>query len=162
MASSEPLAASGRLMTSSTGLCIHASRERVPNVLRASVLIVPSLVPRRIERLHLDVPSPLAGAFATSAEARHPHGRAFRFQRGSFHEATFQVRVVLRPDGLLAPHRPGRVRSSFHPPSHLDEASNITTRVDSQFPRPDLHRQDAQHYGLQTEERSERRTHGED
>jgi hypothetical protein len=97
MASSEPLAASCRLMVSSAGLCTKAGRERVPNLLCASVLIVPSLVPRRTERLHLDVSSPLAWAFAISAEARHPHVRAFRFQRGSCNGATFQVRFRYGP-----------------------------------------------------------------
>src|SRR5438128_264805 len=33
--------------------------------------------------------------------------------------------------------------------------SNITTRANSQFPRPDFHRQDKQHYGLQAEARGD-------
>jgi len=36
----------------------------------------------------------------------------------------------------------------FTLPSHLQEVSNMTTRANSQFPRPDFHRQDKQPYGL--------------
>src|SRR5947199_4752462 len=57
---------------------------------------------------------------------------------------------MVRPERLLALHRQGRLLSSFHLLSHLWEASNITTRAISQFPRPVFHRQDTQHYGLQT------------
>jgi hypothetical protein len=56
----------------------------------------------------------------------------------------------LRPDGLLALHRPGRLHSSFHLLSRLSKTSNMTTRVDSQFPRPVFHRRDTQPYGLRT------------
>jgi hypothetical protein len=142
MASSEPLAASCRLMSSTTGLCHTASRERFPNLLRSSLPFVPSLVPRRTKRLRLAVASPLAWTFAVLAWARHPQFCALRFQRGCVTRLN-RVRCCYGPMGLLALHRPGRLRSSFHLPSHLDEASNIATRVDSQFPRPDLHRQDA-------------------
>jgi len=57
---------------------------------------------------------------------------------------------MVRPERLLALHRQGRLLSSFHLLSRLGEASNITTRAISQFPRPVFHRQDTQHYGLQT------------
>src|SRR6266705_2458149 len=57
---------------------------------------------------------------------------------------------MVRPERLLALHRQGRLLSSFHLLSHLWEASNITTRAISQFSRPVFHRQDTQHYGLQT------------
>src|SRR6266568_271904 len=57
---------------------------------------------------------------------------------------------MVRPERLLALHRQGRLLSSFHLLSHLWEASNITTRAISQFPQPVFHRQDTQHYGLQT------------
>ena len=56
----------------------------------------------------------------------------------------------LRPDGLLALHRPRRLHSSFHLLSCLSKTSNMTTRVDSQFPRPVFHRRDTQPYGLRT------------
>src|SRR5271166_7066627 len=34
-------------------------------------------------------------------------------------------------------------------PGHPESASNMTTWVNSQFPRPDFHRQVHRHYGLQ-------------
>jgi len=42
----------------------------------------------------------------------------------------------------------GLLHSSFRPRSHLQETSSITTRANSQLPRPDLHRLDTQPYGL--------------
>ena len=36
-------------------------------------------------------------------------------------------------------------------PGHPESASNMTTWVNSQFPRPDFHRQVQRHYGLQAE-----------
>jgi len=59
-----------------------------------------------------------------------------------------KVRLMLRPIDLLALHRQGLLHSSFHLQSRLFEMSNMTTRVHSQFPRPDLHRQHTQHCGL--------------
>ena len=58
---------------------------------------------------------------------------------------------MLRPEELLALHHPGRLHPSFYLPSHLQEASNMTTRANSQFPRPDFHRQDKQPYGPATD-----------
>ena len=42
------------------------------------------------------------------------------------------------PEELLAPHRPGRLRSSFHLLSRLTKASNITTRVNQPIPTAGL------------------------
>src|SRR6266700_4037432 len=42
------------------------------------------------------------------------------------------------PMSLLALHRQGRLRSSFHLLSRLIETSNITTRANSQFPAAGL------------------------
>ena len=42
------------------------------------------------------------------------------------------------PVGLLAPHRPGRLRSSFHLLSRLTKASDITTRVNQPIPAAGL------------------------
>src|SRR6267378_1283769 len=57
---------------------------------------------------------------------------------------------MLRPEEIARPSPTGLLRSSFHLPSHLQEVSNMTTRANSQFPRPDFHRQDKQPYGLRT------------
>src|ERR1017187_1368956 len=56
---------------------------------------------------------------------------------------------MLRPEALLAPHRQGLLLSSFRRLDRSKPASRITTRANSQFPRPDLHRQETRHYGLQ-------------
>jgi hypothetical protein len=58
------------------------------------------------------------------------------------------VRSSLRPGSLLALHRQGRLRSSFRAASRLAGTSNMTTRPDSQLPRPDFHRRDTQPCGL--------------
>jgi hypothetical protein len=42
------------------------------------------------------------------------------------------------PKELLAPHRPGRLRSSLHLLSRLKQASNITTRVNQPIPAAGL------------------------
>ena len=42
------------------------------------------------------------------------------------------------PEELLAPHRPGLLRSSLHLLSHLKETSNITTRVNQPIPATGL------------------------
>ncbi len=49
-----------------------------------------------------------------------------------------EVRLMLRPGRLLALHRQGRLRSSFHPMSHLIRTSNMTTRANRQFPAAGL------------------------
>ena len=62
-----------------------------------------------------------------------------------------KVRLMLRPDNLFTLHRQGFLRSSFHLRSRLQKMSNMTTWADSQFPRPDSHRQHTQRCGLRTE-----------
>lgn len=59
---------------------------------------------------------------------------------------------MLRPGVLLALHRQGLLLSSFHPMNHLTGTSNITTRANNQFPRPDSHRLDTQPCGLRQKE----------
>ena len=49
-----------------------------------------------------------------------------------------RIRLMLRPDELLALHRQGRLHPSFHPMSHLIRTSNITTRANRQFPAAGL------------------------
>jgi len=145
MASSEPLAASCWLMASSTGLCVLLVARGSP-IYSACLSHRAISGPRRTERLHETVASPFTVAFAVFAAARHPQSRAFRSQRGVSRGGWSSH--PLRPDGLLALHRPGRLRSSFHLLSRLRTMSSMTTRVDSQFPRPVFHRRDTQPYGL--------------
>ena len=81
----------------------------------------------------------------TRSASTFPRAPALAWKR---HEAA-KFTLGYGPEELLALHRPGRLRSSFHLLSRLKKASNITTRVNSQFPRLDLHQQDKQPYGLQ-------------
>ena len=92
---------------------------------------------------------PSVVTFAYFREARHPHSSVQKsvHARGCFRGC--KVRFMLRPGRLLALHRQGRLRSSFHPMSHLTGTSNITTRVNSQFPRPVFRRLDTQPCRLQ-------------
>jgi len=58
---------------------------------------------------------------------------------------------MLRPGRLACPTPTGTFTSELPPPLSPSESSNITTRVNSQIPRLDLHQQDRQPYGLRTE-----------
>jgi len=131
------------------GLCPSGRvNERVPTLLCVSVPSCRLPYPGRPQRPLVTVPWPPALAFANPVEARRLLHRAHRFTRVRFRGC--KVRLMLRPEELFALHRKGLLRSSFHLPSHLVEASSIATRANSQFPRPVFHRQDTQPYGLQT------------
>jgi hypothetical protein len=132
------------------GTLAQARAERFPNLLCLSLSSVPPSLPRQTERLLLAIPSSPTLAFPWFAKGRHLHCHAIRSRHG-LRSRGCKVRLMLRPGRLLALHRSGRLRSSFHLRSRLPEASNITTRVNSQFPRPDFHRLDRQPYGLRAE-----------
>ena len=117
MASSETLALPYRFMdyydrSLPYGL-VWAEDERLPNLLRMSVSTVPPSVPRWTGGVSSAVSSSPVIAFAISAQARHPHAHARRFPRGQCNEA---AKFTLRygPVELIALHRQGRLRSSFH------------------------------------------------
>ena len=55
---------------------------------------------------------------------------------------------LLRPASWLASFR-GRLHSSLCRRGRPQSASNMTTWINSQFPRPDFHRRVQRHYGLQ-------------
>ena len=59
--------------------------------------------------------------------------------------------LMLRPASLLALLIEDVYLRACTNPGHPRSASNITTWVHSQFPRPDFHRQVQRHYGLQAE-----------
>ena len=134
MTSSETLGPSRQLMSSSTS---RTWAERFPNLLCLSLSSVPPSVPRQTGRLHSAVPSSSALAFPASVEGRHLQLHALRFQRGPCNEAA-KFTSCYGPVESLAPHRPGRLRSSFHLRSRLREASNITTRVNQPIPAAGL------------------------
>ncbi len=112
---------------------------------------VPSAVPRRFERLHRTVPSPLALAFDSSAQARLTHLTHSGSNVSSVTRLYHDSSLSLRPGRLLALHRQGLLLSSFHLMSHLNNVSNITTRANSQFPWLDFHQQGMRPYGLRTD-----------
>jgi len=129
------------------GLCFPAKAQSFPILLCVSFL--PCRLPYPGGRAAFDCSSPPALAFTTFALARHPQ---YSTQKSVHAWGAFRgskVRFMLRPGRLLALHRQGRLRPSFHPMSHLRGTSDITTRANSQFPRPIFHRLDTQPYGLQ-------------
>lgn len=130
------------------GLCPWAETERFPNLLCVSVLPVPPSVPRWTGR-GMTVP-----VSVRTGLRRRVEGLGFQqYPRKSVHAwegfRGCKVRFMLRPGQLQALHRQGLLHSSFRLRSHLRETSNMTTRANSQFPRPDFHRLDTQPYGLQ-------------
>ena len=109
--------------------------ERLPNLLRESFPSVPPNVPRRTERLHLTVTSSLVLAFALFAQARHPQ----------FHHVGSKVdRVTRLQSSLNATARADRLPytdkgfyfRAFALMGHPRGASDITMRVNRQFPQP--------------------------
>jgi len=110
---------------------------------------VPPLQPRRSERLLATVPSPFASAFAIPAQARQTQRHHRRFPGGQFNEAT-KFTSCYGPMSCSPDSGTDFYFRAFPSISHLIEESNITTWVNSQFPRPDFHRLDTQPYGLHT------------
>jgi len=130
---------------------LRAGEEKVPNLSCLSFPIVPSSVPRRLSDcirllLHRSLwPSP--SLQEVGARVPTPAGP----MRGWRNEAA-KFALCYGPMELLALHRQGRLRSSFHLLGHPSGVSNITTRANNQFPRPDLHRLDKQPYRLHTKD----------
>ena len=112
-------------------------------------LNVPPLRPRRSKRLHMAVPSPFAPAFAIPAQARRTQRHPRRFSGGQFNEAA-EFTSCYGPKRCLPDSGTDYYFRAFPSISHLLEKSNITTWVNSQFPRPDFHRLDTRPYGLHT------------
>jgi hypothetical protein len=122
MTSSEPLGPSRELICFvSRGFarqrCLDWDREG-PQFTLCVCPSVPSSVPRWTVRVRLTVPSPLVLAFVISVETRHPQRHGNRFTRGQRIEAA-KFALCYGPARLLALHRQGRLRPSFHLMSHL-------------------------------------------
>jgi len=141
MASSAPLDPSRRFMDYAAGLrptvCFGLGSRGSPIY---SACLFPSC--------HLPYPGGLSGCSwlllhrphwpsPFLAQARHPHRHHRRFSGGQRHEAA-KFTLWYGPKRLLALHRRGRLRSSFHLPSHLQEMSNITTRATQPIPATGL------------------------
>ena len=135
---------------------VWAGNEKVPNLSRSSVPIVPSSVPRRLDDcswllLHRPLwPPPPSQKIGV----RTPTLAGITARGSCYHEAA-KFTLFYGPMGLLAPLRPGRLLSSFHLPGHPLGVSNIATRANNQFPWPDLYRLDKQPYRLQTKDTKE-------
>jgi hypothetical protein len=130
---------------------IRAGDKKVPNLSCPSLPIVPPSVPRRpgdFSRLllcHLLWPSPSSHRVGARLSTLG------RFLRGPCNEAA-KFAPCYGPMRLLALHRQVRLHSSFHLLGHPSGVSNMTTRVNNQFPRPDFHRLDKQPYRLHTKD----------
>jgi hypothetical protein len=138
MASSAPLVLSRRLIrsVSTAGLCTKGQGQRVPNLSCLSVDPCRCLYPggRVAQDCWISTRVGLRPMLKGSASANIPPEVGSR--RGYLSGLT-AIRLTLRPGSLLALHRQGRLRSSFPPMSHLTGTSNMTTRPNSQLPRPD-------------------------
>jgi len=133
---------------------LRAGDKKVPNLSCLSFPIVPSSVPRRLgDCIQLLLHRPL-----WPSPSSHKVGARIstlgRFLRGSCNEAA-KFALCYGPMELLALLRQGRLHPSFHLRGHPSGVSNITTRANNQFPRPDLHRLDKQPYRLQTKDTKE-------
>jgi hypothetical protein len=128
---------------------VWAGNEKVPNLICLSFPLVPSSVPRRLDdclRLLLDRPRwPSPSSQKVGVRLITLSGIA----RESCNEAA-KFAPCYGPMELLALLRQGRLLSSFHLLGLPIGASNITTRANNQFPRPDFHRLDKQPYRLHT------------
>jgi len=131
---------------------VWAGNEKVPNLSCLSFPIVPSSVPRRLDDcswllLHrLLWPSPPSQKVGVRTLTLAGSSR-----ESCYHEAA-KFTLCYGPMRLLAPLRLGRLLSSFHLLGHPLGVSNITTRANNQFPRPDFHRLDKQPYRLRTKD----------
>ena len=81
--------------------------------------------------------------------ARHPHAHTRRFWRGSCNEAA-KFALCYGPKACSPFTDKDFYAQAFTGVDRSTPMSSITTRANSQFPRPDLHRQETRHYGLQT------------
>ena len=153
-ASSAPLAASVRLIffvLPVFALRPHLDWQRgVPQFNLRISLNVPPPQPRRFERLLAAAPSPFASAFAIPAQARLTQRHHRRFSGGQFNEAS-KFTSCYGPKSCSPDSGTDFYFRAFPSIGHPIEESNITTWVNSQFPRPDFHRLDTQPYGLHAE-----------
>jgi hypothetical protein len=60
---------------------------------------------------------------------------------------------------IASPPKRRRLHPSFRPSGRPERTSSMTTWVDNQFPRPDLHRLVLRHYGLHTPHAYDNLTH---
>src|SRR5271165_2254684 len=95
-------------------------------------------------RVRLTVSSSSVLAFTPVSRVRRHIGsfEAAEFTHSQVHRNCYGPRAGL-------PSFRGRLHSSLRRRGRPQSASNMTTWINSQFPRPDFHRQVQRHYGLQ-------------
>src|SRR5271165_4450601 len=98
-------------------------------------------------RVRLTVSSSSVLAFTPVSRVRRHIGsfEAAEFTHSQVHRNCYGPRAGL-------PSFRGRLHSSLRRRGRPQSASNMTTWINSQFPRPDFHRQVQRHYGLQDTE----------
>jgi hypothetical protein len=134
---------------------VWAGSERFPNLLRLSLPAVPPSVPRWTDRVPVAVPSSVALAFTFFAEARHPHvSPAVGSRGGCVTRLQSSLHATARQDCWPFTDKDGYTRA-FARRVAPKRASGITMRANSQFPQPDLHRQDMRPYGLHAKDAKE-------
>jgi len=125
---------SSGLSSSSAG---HHGGEWVPNLSCVSVRACHPLDPGGPDGCRLLLPRPhWSSPSFQRLDIHSSHARWF--PRGSFHEAGTGS-LALRPARWLALHQQGLLQSSFRRLGHPRPATIMTTRANSQLPRPDLH-----------------------
>lgn len=147
MASSAPLGLSRPFRVYRPGLRLAAKAHRVPNLNCLSFF--PCRLPcpsgPTVGDCSISVGSSLR---LVSNMARHT---AWPTQKSVHAWSIFRAAkfaLCYGPESCLPGTDTGFYVRAFIPSSHLVGTSNITTRVSSQFPRPDSHRLDKQPYGL--------------
>jgi hypothetical protein len=128
---------------------VGAGHEKVPNLSCLSFPIVPSSVPRRPN----DCPRLLLRRWLWPSLSLQKVGACFSTPSGPawLRNEAAKFTSCYGPMRLLAPLRRGRLLSSLHHRGRPSMMSNITTRVNNQFPWPDFRRLDKQPYRLHAE-----------
>ena len=122
---------------------LRAAIQRFPNLLRGLYSVPPPL-PRWPRRVQMTVASSSVSAFTSELRVRRPH---WSF-RGCRVHSELNSALILRPASWLALLSKDVYIRAFAGRVTPSQTSNMTTWVNSQFPRPDFHRQVQRHYGL--------------
>ena len=98
------------------------------------------------QRVQVTVASSSVLAFTPLLQVRRPH---WSFRGCRVHSELIWFRAHVTACELASPPFEDVYIRACTNPGHPESASNMTTWVNSQFPRPDFHRQVQRHYGLQ-------------
>jgi len=151
MASSEALGPSRRFMSYPAGLCPCGPGPR-DSPLYSACPSVRAVSSTPSDRAGLGCGSSARAAFADSARARHPNVHASRSTRGRVTRLQSSRHVTARTVAGPSPTRAFTLELSSHESPQWDVEYDYAGRS-TNFPRPDFHRLDTQHYGLRTEAR---------